>query len=509
MLAAPARRHRARSATFIALVATLFALAAMRTPAVAHAMLLASSPAAGAQLTGAPQTVTLTFDEAVETSLGSLRVLDASGGEHASGHVMHPGGDAARVAAQLAGMTGGRYVVAWQVVSADSHVVSGAFAFGVGVGAGSQPVPAGASATALFIPVLHFLMLAGILLAIGVPIGAATIARNARRRPTPVEFAAWIVLAFAAFADLVLRASLTGGTLSEAFATRIGVLRIITIGVSLIGVLTLTGKERRWALLVPAALAAAVSLSLAGHAAAGAQWPLGVSADVLHLLAAASWIGVLAIATTLEPGPALRGISPVAACAVGVLIVTGIVQTLRDAGSLSALLTTRYGYTIDLKIALLIALLVLALNARRAFAHGSFAIATGIKAELALLTVVIAVTAVLVESPLPRDAAPQRSVQTVIPLAGFNVHVSATAIDDRHWSVRVNDIASLDAADLSVSEAQHNVGPLTIPVTRQGPGTFTGTIALPFAGAWTVLASVRSGAFDEAHRTLQLPETTP
>jgi copper transport protein len=473
----------------VAVGATLLALAAVRAPALAHATLLASTPAAGQELARAPQTITLTFDEAVETSLGSLRVIDAGGSVHSSGSVTHPDGDGARVAVRLGSMPAGRYVVAWQVVSADTHVVSGAFAFGVGVAAGSQPAPADAGPATLFIPVLHFLMLAGALLAIGLPIGVAGIARSARRTPTVVEFAAWIVLAFAAFADLVLRASLTGGA-------------------SLAGVLALIGTRRRWPLLVPAGLIAAISLSLAGHAADGA-WPLGVSADVLHLLAAASWIGVLAIALTLEPGPVLRGISPIAGGAVGVLIVTGIVQTLRDAGSFSALLSTRYGYTIDIKITLLAALLVLALNARRALARGAFAIATGIKAELWLLTAVIAVTAVLVESPLPRDAAVQRTAQTVIALAGFNVHVTATAIDDLHWSVRIDDLASLDGADVSASETSRHVGPLAVALTRQGPGRFTGTVTLPFAGAWTLLASVRSGAFDEAHRTLPLPETTP
>jgi copper transport protein len=488
------------------LVSALFVTA---VPALAHAVLLASDPAAGARIEHAPHAVTLTFDEHVETSLGSLRVLDAGGTAHSSGPVIHPDGDATRVAVGLENMTIGRYVVAWQVVSADSHVVSGAYAFGVGVPAGNPPAPVADNGAALFIPILHFFILAGVLLGIGLPIGAAAIARTTRRTPNFVEFGAWIVLAFAAFADLAFRADLTGGTLAGAIATRIGVLRLVTIGAALAGVLSLIGKQRRWALLAVASLTAAVSLALAGHAADGAQWPIGVAADVLHLLAAASWIGVLAIGTTLAAGPELRGISPVAASAVAMLVITGIVQTIRNAGSLDALLTTTYGRTIDLKIALLVVLLVLALNARRALARGVFTIAGGIKAELWLLTAVIAVTAVLVESPLPRDAAVERTVSATMPLHGFNVHVIATAIDDRHWSVRIQDLDSLDAAGVSVSEASRHVGPLAVPVTRQGPGTFAGTIALPFAGAWTLLASVRSGPFDEAHTTLTLPETSP
>ena len=481
-------------------------------PAAAHAVLISSAPAAGARLERAPQAVTLTFGEAVETALGSVRVLDAAGTLHSAGPVMHPDGDANRVSIQLTGMTSGRYVVAWQVVSADSHLVNGAYAFGLGVAAGDAPAaPAAAedNGAALFLPILHFVILAAALLGIGLPIGAATIGRTLRRSPSFVEFGAWIVLAFAAVADVAFRTDLAGGTLAAALTTRIGILRMITFGAALTGVLSLTGRARRWPLLALAGLATIVSLSLAGHAADGGAPIIGVSADSLHLLAAASWIGVLAIGTTLDDAPELRGISTVAASAVGVLVVSGIVQTIRNVGSFGGLVSTAYGQIIDIKIVLLVVLLTLAISARQLLARGSFAIGWRVRAELWILTLVVACTAVLVESPLPRDAAPVRSVVTAFSVRDVGVSVTATAIDDRHWKVRFDADGSLDEADVSAEEERRHVGPLTVPMTHPAPGTFIGTATLPFAGEWRLLVSARSGPFDEAHRTLDLPELAP
>jgi copper transport protein len=275
------------------------------------------------------------------------------------------------------------------------------------------------------------------------------------------------------------------------------------------GLMSLTGRVRRRPLLVLAGLVTIGSLSLAGHAADGAAPLVGIAADFLHVLAAAGWIGVLAIGTTLPNAPQLRRISPIAAGAVVVLVLSGIVQTIRNVGSLGALLTTAYGEIVDLKIALLAVLLVLALSARRILARGSFAIGARIRAELWILTAIVVCTAVLVESPLPRDAAPLHSAATSFRVRDVDVRVTATAIDDRRWNVRFDADGPLDEAGAAAEEDRRHVGPLAVPLTRSGPGSFYGTLTLPFAGEWHLLASARSGSFDEAHRTLDLPEIAP
>lgn len=499
-------------ARFAGTIVFAFALlGVMGTPAFAHATLVASDPPAGARIASAPHAVTLTFDEAVETQLGSLRVLDAAGTQRSAGPVVHPGGDGRRVQVRLGALARGRYVVAWRVVSSDSHLVDGAFAFGVGVDAGAAPaLPAGNGAQ-LLLPIVHFFLLAGVLLGIGVPIGVATIARRARRAPLAIEFTAWCVVAFAAFTDIVFRADLAGGSFANAFGTHVGELRAITIGAAAVALTALIGTQRRWVVLAIASFAAALAVSLAGHGGDGSWVVAGAGADLLHLLAAAAWIGVIAVGSTLEAGPELRRITPVAMTAVAVLIGTGIVQTLRNAGSIAALIGTDYGHTIDIKIALFVVLLALANGARTALARGTFAIARRIKLELWLLTAVVAVTAVLVEMPLPRAAASANGVSATATLTvrGIAVRATASTTNGTAWVVRITSSAPLDEAAVRVRETRRHVGPLTVTMMRVEPTTFAGTVTLPFAGEWSAEISARSGAFDEAHRTLPLPENAP
>ena len=493
----------------VALVTLACALLVTGAPALAHAVLVASDPAAGTQIERAPHDIVLTFDEGVESELGSVRVLDAAGTSRSDGPVVHPNGDARRVAVHLGELERGRYVVAWQVVSADSHLVNGAFAFGVGVSAGEAPVVAGDNGAATLLPILHFILLAGVLLGIGLPLGVWTIARNTRRAALPVEFGAWFVIMFAAFADLAFRTDLAGGSLASAFATHVGMLRAVTMAAGLLGILALTGRQRRVPLLAIAGLATLLSISLAGHAADGPYAIAGIIADALHLLAAATWIGMLAVATTLEAGPELRAISPVAMTAVLVLIVTGAIQTLRNAGSFGALFTTSYGYLIDIKIVLLLGLAALAYTARRSLAHGAYTIGTRIKVELWMLTAVIAVTAVLVESPLPRKGAQRNDATTTFAVRDIAVRVTATLDAPDIWTIRVIGTRPLDGAEVSVRETRRKVGPLDVYMKRTAADSFSGTVALPFRGEWSAYTSVRSGPFDEAHRILSLPETAP
>ncbi len=500
-------------ARLVALV--VCALAALPLPALAHAVVEVRDPAAGAQLAHAPAQITLTFDEPVETSLGSLRVLDATGRERSSGPVFHPGGDPARIAMHVAPLERGRYVVVWRVVSADSHIVGGGYAFGVGVPAGDAPSFAADPVAATVTPIVHFVLLASALLAIGIPLGARALT-GAGGGASSVEFAAWFVLLFAAFADVAVRAQLGGGTLGDSFQTHVGVLRALTMLAALCGVLSLIGRQRNVFGRVPSCALLVLSLSAAGHAGAGA-WPaLGIAADALHVIAAAAWIGVIGVGCTLGPVVALRAISPVAMLAVGTIVLTGIVQTVRNVGAWQPLLTTGYGRAIDAKIALMLCGLGLAWSARRSLARGSLALRRRLVIECGVLVAVVAVTAVLVDLPLPREeAGAVPAPSAAFRVRDIDVRVTVVPLDARHWTLHVDGHGAagqpraLDEVDATITETRHRAGPFAVPLTRTPSGAYDGTIALPFAGAWTAFVSARSGDFDEQHLTLTLPETTP
>ncbi|GIJ09947.1 copper resistance protein CopC [Micromonospora andamanensis] len=123
--------RRARRAWVAALAALLGLLAAVApaTPAAAHAVLLGTDPADGAVLATVPAEVTLTFNEPVTVRPGGVRLLDAAGDELATDSRSV---DTTVVLAIPPDLADGTYIVAFRVISADSHPVSGGFSFAVG-----------------------------------------------------------------------------------------------------------------------------------------------------------------------------------------------------------------------------------------------------------------------------------------------------------------------------------------------------------------------------------------
>lgn len=124
------------------------------------------------------------------------------------------------------------------------------------------------------------------------------------------------------------------------------------------------------------ALAAAFvgSLAWAGHAIGGQgiEGVLHPTADVLHLIAAATWLGMLGpLALLLGSGAndaamlatmraATLRFSTLGIVAVGTLLATGIVNTWYLAGNIPALLDTDYGRLLLLKIALFLLMVTVA-----------------------------------------------------------------------------------------------------------------------------------------------------
>jgi len=132
------RVRRLRTAAVAALAAVLGA--AVATPASAgsafHLRLVSSDPAADATLAAPPAALRLTFSEAPELAVTTVRLRGPGDRAVALGRLARKPGDRATVVATpRAPLAHGRYELTWRTMSKDGHAMHGTFHFTVG-GAG-------------------------------------------------------------------------------------------------------------------------------------------------------------------------------------------------------------------------------------------------------------------------------------------------------------------------------------------------------------------------------------
>lgn len=178
----------------------------------------------------------------------------------------------------------------------------------------------------------------------------------------------------------------------------------------------LVRSSRSPALLTVLGVVALASLAWSGHAGAGegATGILHKASDILHLIAAAIWIGTLALllvsVARREPAideivAALRRFATTGTAIVGVLIVTGVINLamIADLARPTDLLADDYGQTLAVKIALFVAMLAFAAANRwrftpqleQAAGRDTRAIRMSLSLELCLGIAVVLVVALL------------------------------------------------------------------------------------------------------------------
>ena len=134
--------RRIAGALLIALALSL----ALFGVASAHAKLVSSDPAAGANLTATPAKVTLKFSEEISDKATDsfFTVTDEKGAEVGKGTLDNTDVDHATLSGALnSGLGSGVYTVTWQTITPDDQGKSqGSFTFGVNKAPGAQPTAA-------------------------------------------------------------------------------------------------------------------------------------------------------------------------------------------------------------------------------------------------------------------------------------------------------------------------------------------------------------------------------
>lgn len=383
-----------------ATLVALLAVAMLATPAAAHAYLMGSDPTDGAALDAAPQTITLTFNEPVETDDQALRLFDASGERVDDGPLdTDPDQIAVAVPTELPDAA---YVVAYRVISADSHPIAGTLSFTVGDATplDEASVAAIGGAEAGVIGVVGAVLRGVSYLAVLLASGAVAFAAFVGRRPTDRRRAA-VLGAIAALVGLVatvlhvpVQAAAVSGlgpvavladgdalrsTLTSGFGQS-ALLRLVALSALVVLWRRRQGPDATAATLGPwlwtAAAAGLGSFLLDGHQRTVEPSWLLLGGDAVHLGGAAVWAGglVLVYATLKDrrrdddPAGAARVVarfSGVALWSVLALSVAGTAMSLPLVRSVDALTATTYGWLLLAKVGLVAVIVAIAVYNRR------------------------------------------------------------------------------------------------------------------------------------------------
>jgi putative copper resistance protein D len=284
------------------------------------------------------------------------------------------------------------------------------------------------------------------------------------------------------------------------------------------------------------AAAFAGSLAWAGHAIGGqgVEGILHPAADVLHLVAAAAWVGgliplalllaiterdadALALARTVTLRFSILGIASVAT-----ILLTGAINTWYLSGSIKALAETKYGRLLLIKIALFLAMLGVAafnrlqLTPRLVESPGATAALTAQRQlcrnaaiEAAMGAAIIAIVALLgtlppgshahhheSEGPIPPDATFQH-IHGIDGMADVMIEPGHVGRANATIHLLNDDLETLPALDVALTLTAPSAGskPTTRAATEDPDGVWhVEGLQLPESGNWTVSVDADLGS---------------
>lgn len=495
------RTRRLGHAAILAIAAWLWASAAL-----AHAVLLGTSPADGTALAQSPQRVVFAFNEPVVPA--DIRVVDANGIVHAG-----PTGAEAQdgtVTLTLAGpLPPGQYVAAYRVASADTHPIAGAIRFSVGettpdISATVENAEIAERWTTLSV-VVRFVRDAGLAGGVGGAFFVLLLAPAATAR-APIRWA----LGAAALASIA-GAVVAGARLTEPnslmslsfWQTTLGLSAAMAAGAILLGIVAswFGLRTRSQALAILGIVLAALGTAMTGHAATGES--VAVLAQTAHSLAGFVWLGALVPLLRLAqsgPIPAAQ-IAAQRFSALAILIVpiaiAGAVCLVYMRVPLE-MIGSAYGLLAVAKTALLGCLLAVASQNRwklapklaaDAMARAKFV--RNMRIDIGLAIVLLAVTAQLSHTPPPSHGAMHAhasaaGISVALMREGhqLTVAVEGAALD---LYLAAPDLSAFDPLEttLEISQPGLGIAALKLPLLRLEPGHYQARLSgIAARGKW-------------------------
>jgi copper transport protein len=524
---------RSRLVALLSSFAVLVGLCFVAGRADAHAIVRETQPAADEVTATAPTSVTMRFNEPVELTFGGLRVYDTGGRRVDRGEARHAGTASTIRVGLDDDLPDGTYTVTWQVVSADGHPIREAFVFHVGA-PGERPEgiarellagEAGAGRLeGLLAGLARWALFAALVVLGGVAAFPLLVSREAEPTRRRLFRAAWVVAVAATVVGFVVQGAVAGrmplgdalsfGVLSDVADTRYG-----KVALARFALLLALVPARRWPWAAAAVTVAVLATpGLAGHAGTTSPVALNIAADVVHVAAAATWVGglvVLLVRRRLDADVVTR-FSAVATVAVGAVVASGLVRSWAEVRALDAL-DERYGVVLLVKVGVFAPMVALGFLNRRVLVPRSAASGRSLwrsmTAEAALAVVVLASTALLVNQPPARvTGGASGPFQTQVSLGAnrLDVLVDPAAVGEN--AVHLTAVtergapAPVESMQVLFRLPEADLGPLVGEGKRLAPGHFVVQgRQLSQAGRWVLEIVAVTGRFEELRARVTVP----
>jgi copper transport protein len=451
-------------------------------PADAHAFLVATEPAQGERLAGAPAALVLEFSEAPDPASIEL-ALETSNGDRVDLPFPEVSGTEAR--APVDRLPDGVYAASWEATSAvDGHGSAGEFAFAVGEVDGVVPAARSTSSTSGWGWVASVSFFVGLALA-GGALALRGLAEHDDGIPGVGIVRAGLLIAIAGAGVAVFEPSTTRDWASLA-AIQVLALALLLVGLRL-----------GWP--APLALVTVAAGAWAGRSHGAVDHGLlGWFVDFVHLAAGSVWAGSLVLVVAAgwrlrrQGRPWLGLVGRYARLALRLVVVlglAGLVSALQLIPTWGDLWNTGYGRLIVAKAALFALALVGATAARswwlpRKAVRGVRSVMTG---EAALVAAAVVLAALLANAAPPLSAAASEELLGPPPLEG-NVARDAGLAGQLNVSV-ISDGTRLDidvfgpsgpvaGTEAEVTLEQPDGSSVDLVPRGCGPGCFTQALEL-------------------------------
>jgi copper transport protein len=302
--------------------------------------------------------------------------------------------------------------------------------------------------------------------------------------------------------------------------------------VGILGIAAALALRDRPRLAAAAGLIAICAPALVGHSRAVVPAWLVTATDVIHLVAGALWLGgLVGLALTL-PLITRRGtvaaeivtrFSTLAAASLAALAVSGVLMGWRILGSWDNLLDSTYGTLLMTKIALVVAVAVMAAGnrllvlprVRHAAGHddtveaGSM-LRRAVLMEAGVLVVVLGVTGFLVDQPPQAGAGSTGTGSATV--AQTNTQAAELGDDHRVYAtltpsgpgpnvlrLQIQDAAGEPVEAAAIPTAKLRSGDVdlgSLALKTVAAGTWEADVVLPKGGVWEATVGLRLGEFE-------------